>query len=85
MSERCSECGAQGPTLFEGRCEHWRACEARQMLALGASPQEAADHAQGRSGRLTGMRPARPEDYDPPLDPPPDEFVIEDRDLRRLR
>lgn len=26
------------------------------------------------------MRPATPEDYDPPLDPPPDEFVIDDPD-----
>ena len=47
----CADCGAAHPYLTpdpDGRmvCEHRYACEARQMLQQGISPEDAAAHAQ---------------------------------------
>lgn len=43
---RCADCNSANPYLSSGVCRHRRACEARQMLAAGASPADAATHAQ---------------------------------------
>lgn len=54
--DRCEDCGAKNPYLVDWGfdephwvCEHRNACEARQMLADGASIKAVADHAQGRN------------------------------------
>jgi hypothetical protein len=51
----CAECGSTGPKWSHLQevddgvwiCKHVRACEARQMIALGTPVAEAAAHAQG--------------------------------------
>ena len=55
--DRCEDCGARNPYMVfidwdaerdRWACEHRYACEARMMLAAGASSEAAAAHAQQR-------------------------------------
>lgn len=52
---RCTDCGAANPHLRDGRCDHRRACEARQMMAAGVPSHEAARHAQRLTNAWEGV------------------------------